>query len=112
MWKTVCPIIVWFLLVVCLAGGATSQTFNRVALKNGGRDAVYIIAYDPTCRITVYRGMLARGSGTAVRVCASNRRLGSLIIYDVYGQSLSYSNIRDGSHVNVRFQYTRSYGEH
>ena len=104
MWKTVCPIIVWFLLVVCLAGGATSQTFNRVALKNGGHDAVYIIAYDPTCRIRVYEGLLAEGSSIIVRVCASGRRLGSLIVYDVSGRSLRFSKLYDGSQVSVRFR--------
>ncbi len=107
MWKTIFPIIVCSLLVVCVAGGATSQTLNRVVLNNRGYNAVYVIAYDPTCRIRVYEGVLARGSSIIVRVCASDRRLGSLIVYDVYGQNLRFSKLRDGSQVGVRFRYTR-----
>ncbi len=107
MWKTIFPIIVCSLLVVCVAGGATSQTLNRVVLNNRGYNTIYVIAYDPTCRIRVYEGVLARGSSITVRVCASDRRLGSLIVYDVYGQNRSFSKLRDGSQVGVRFRYTR-----
>ncbi len=103
MWKTIFP-IVCSLLVVCVAGGATSQTLNRVVLNNRSYDSVYVIAYDPTCRIRVYEGVLAEGSSITVRVCASDRRLGNLIVYDVRGRNLSFSKLRDGSQVSVRFR--------
>ncbi len=111
MWKTIFPVIVWSLLVVCVAGDATSQTLNRVVLNNRGHNAIYVIAYDPTCRIRVYEGVLARGSSIIVRVCASDRRRGSLIVYDVHGQDLRFSKLRDGSQVSVRFRYARPYGD-
>ncbi len=104
MWKTIFPMIVWSLLVVCVAGGATSQTLNRVVLYNRSHYSVHIIAYDPTCRIRVYEGLLAEGSSVSVRVCASGRRLGRLIVYDVNGRSLRFSKILDGSQVSVRFR--------
>ncbi len=104
MWKTICPMIVWSLLVVCVAEDATPQTLNRVVLNNRSYNSVYVIAYDPTCRIRVYEGVLAKGSSITVRVCASDRRLGSLIVYDVRGRNLSFSKLRDGSQVGVRFR--------
>ena len=90
-------------LVVCLAGSAASQTLNRVALANRS-DAIYVIAYDPTCRIRVYEGVLARGSSITVRVCASDQGVGSLTVYDRRGRNLSFSNLHDGSRVSVRFR--------
>ncbi len=107
MWKTIFPMVVLFLLTVCVAGSATSQTLNRVVLKNGSNSRIYVIAYDPTCRIRVYEGVLARGSSVVVSVCASDRRLGRLIVYDVYGQDLRFSKLRDESQVGVRFRYYR-----
>ncbi len=109
MWKTIFPMIVWSLLVVCVVGGATSQTLNRVVLNNRSHYSVHIIAYDPTCRIRVYQGLLVEGSSIIVRVCASGRRLGSLIVYDVSGRGLKFSKLLDGSQVSVRFrnQYNR-----
>ncbi len=107
MWKTISPMIVLSLLMVCVAGDATSQTLNRVVLNNRSYDSIYVIAYDPTCRIRVYEGVLARGSSVVVSVCASDRRLGRLIVYDVYGQNLRFSKLRDGSQVGVRFRYYR-----
>ena len=104
MWKTIFPMIVWSLLVVCVAGGATSQTLNRVVLYNRSHYSVRIIAYDPTCRIRVYQGLLAEGSSIIVRVCASNRQVGSLIVYDVHGRKLKFSKLLDGSQVSVRFR--------
>ncbi len=104
MWKTISPMIVLSLLMVCVAGDATSQTLNRVVLNNRSYDSVYVIAYDPTCRIRVYEGVLAQGSSITVRVCARDRRLGSLIVYDVRGRNLSFSKLRDGSQVSVRFR--------
>jgi hypothetical protein len=104
MWKTIFPIIVWSLLVFCVAGGAASQNLNRVVLNNRSYNSIYIIAYDPTCRIRVYEGVLAEGSSTTVRVCASERRLGSLIVYDVRGRNLRFSKLHDGSQVSVRFR--------
>ena len=104
MWKIIFPMIVGPLLVVCMAGGATSQTLNRVVINNRSYDAIYVFAYDPTCRISVYEGLIARGSSRTVRVCASDRRLGSLIVYDMYGRNLRFSKIRDGSQVSVRFR--------
>ncbi len=104
MWKTIFPMIVWSLLVVCVAGDATSQTLNRVVLNNRSYYSVYIIAYDPTCRIRVYEGLLAEGSSITVRVCASGRRLGRLIVYDVNGRNLKFSKLHDGSQVSVRFR--------
>ena len=96
--------IVWSLLVVCVAGDATSQTLNRVVLNNRSHYSVYIIAYDPTCRIRVYQGLLAEGSSIIVRVCASGRRLGRLIVYDVNGRKLRFSKLLDGSQVSIRFR--------
>ena len=107
MWKTVFPMIVLSLLIVCVARDATAQTLNRVVLNNRSYNSVYVIAYDPTCRIRVYEGVLARGSSVVVSVCASDRRLGRLIVYDVYGQDLRFSKLRDGSQVGVRFRYYR-----
>ncbi len=104
MWKTIFPMIVLSLLMVCVAGDATSQTLNRVVLNNRSYHSVYVIAYDPTCRIRVYEGVLAEGSSITVRVCASDRRLGNLIVYDVRGRNLSFSKLRDGSQVSVRFR--------
>ena len=104
MWKIIFPMIVGSLLVVCMAGGATSQTLNRVVINNRSYDAIYVFAYDPTCRISVYEGLIARESSRTVRVCASDRRFGSLIVYDMYGRSLRFSKIRDGSQVSVRFR--------
>ncbi len=104
MWKTIIPMIVWSLLVVCVAGGATSQTLNRVVLYNRSHYSVHIIAYDPTCRIRVYQGLLAEGSSIVVRVCAGNRQVGSLIVYDVHGRKLKFSKLLDGSQVSVRFR--------
>ncbi len=104
MWKPIFPMIISSLLVVYVAGGATSQTLNRVALYNRSHYSVHIIAYDPTCRIRVYEGLLAEGSSIIVRVCASGRRLGSLIVYDVSGRSLRFSKLHDGSQVSVRFR--------
>jgi hypothetical protein len=107
MWKTVFPMIAGSLLVVCVAGSATSQTLNRVVLNNRSNDQVYVIAYDPICRVRVFEGYLARGSSRTARVCADNRGLGSLVVYDVYGQSNRFSKIRDGSHVKIRFRSDR-----
>ncbi len=104
MWKIIFPMIVGPLLVVCMAGGATSQTLNRVVINNRSYDVIYVFAYDPTCRISVYEGLIARESSRTVRVCASDRRLGSLIVYDSYGRNLRFSKIRDGSQVSVRFR--------
>ncbi len=104
MWKTISPMIVSSLLMVCVAGDATSQTLNRVVLNNRSYNSVYVIAYDPTCRIKVYEGVLAEGSSITVRVCASDRQLGNLIVYDVRGRNLSFSKLRDGSQVSVRFR--------
>ncbi len=104
MWKTISPIIVLTLLMVCVAGDATSQTLNRVVLNNRSYDSVYVIAYDPTCRIRVYEGVLARGSSITVRVCASARRIVSLIVYDVRGRILRFTKLLDGSQVSVRFR--------
>ena len=103
MWKIIFPMI-GCLLVFCVAGGATSQTLNRVVIYNRSYDAIHVIAYDPTCRIRVFKGVLARESSTIVKVCASDRRLGSLIVYDSYGRNLRFSKIRDGSQVSVRFR--------
>ncbi len=103
MWKTIFPMIVWSLLVVCVAGGATSQTLKRVVINNRSSDSIYVTAYDPSCRIRVYEGILARESSRTVRVCAGDRQLGSLIVYDMYGRKLRFSKLRDGSPVNVRF---------
>ncbi len=50
MWKTISPMIVLSLLMVCVAGDATSQTLNRVVLNNRSYDSVYVIAYDPNCQ--------------------------------------------------------------
>ena len=104
MRKTIFGMLVWSLLVACVVGDATSQTLNRVVLNNRSHYSVYVIAYDPTCRIRVYEGFLAEGSSVSVRVCASGRRLGRLIVYDVNGRSLRFSKILDGSQVSVRFR--------
>ncbi len=104
MWKTIFPMIVWSLLVVCVAGGATSQTLNRVVINNRSSDSIRVIAYDPICRMRVYEGVLARESSRTVRVCANDRQFGSLIVYDMYGRNLSFSKIHDGSEVNIRFR--------
>ncbi len=111
MRKTNIPMIVWFLFVVCVAGGATSQTLNRVVLNNRSYNSVYVIAYDPICRIRVYEGYLAQGSSRTVSVCAGDRRLSSLIVYDVQGRDFKYSKLRDGSQVSIRFRRIRPYGE-
>ncbi len=104
MWKTIFPMIVWSLLVVCVAGGATSQTLNRVVINNRSSDSIRVIAYDPICRMRVYKGLLIRESSRTIRVCANDRHFGSLIVYDMYGRNLSFSKIHDGSQVNIRFR--------
>ncbi len=105
MWKTISPMIVLSFLIVCVAGDATSQALNRVVLNNRSNHSVYVIAYDSICRIRVYEGVLARGSSITVRVCAGDRRLGSLVVYDVWGQNLRFSKLHDGSRVSVRFRF-------
>ncbi len=104
MRKTIFAMIVWSLLVVCVVGGATSQTLNRVVLNNRSHYSVYIIAYDPTCRIRVFEGLLAEGSSITVRVCASRRRLGSIIVHDVNGRKQTFSKLHDGSQASIRFR--------
>jgi len=104
MRKAIFPKIVCSLLLLCLTAGASSQTLNRVVLSNRSQFSVYVVAYDPTCRIRVYEGLLAEGSSTTLRVCASGRRLGSLIVYDVNGRSFRFSRLHDGSQVSVRFR--------
>ena len=96
--------IVWPFLVVCLAGSAASQTLNRVVIANRSYDAIYVIAYDPTCRIRVHEGVLAKGSSITVRVCASDQRVGSLIVFDRRGRNLKFSKLHHGSRVIVRFR--------
>ncbi len=104
MRKTIFAMLAWSLLVVCVVGDAASQTLNRVVLNNRSHYSVYIIAYDPTCRIRVYEGILAEGSSITVRVCASQRRLGSIIVYDVNGRKQKFSKLHDGSQASVRFR--------
>ena len=104
MRKTIFPVIVWFLVVVWAAGDAVSQNLNRVVLNNRSYTSVYLIAYDPTCRIRVYEGILAQGSSITVRVCADDSRFGSLVVYDVRGRKLKFSKLHNGSGVNIRFR--------
>jgi len=97
------------LLVCCFfiagaSGSTNAQNMTRVNLNNRSYHSVYIIAYDPNCRIRVYEGVLANGGNTTVRVCSDNRRRGSIIVYDVHGRSLKFSQLHDGSGVNIRFR--------
>ncbi len=81
-------------------------TDSRLRRGAGNRShySVYVIAYDPTCRIRVFEGLLAEGSSITVRVCAGYRRLGSIVVYDVNGRNLKFSKLHDGSQVSVRFR--------
>lgn len=93
------------LLASCLfVASAAAQNRNRVNLNNRSHGTVYIIAYDPLCRVRVFEGVLADDGSTTVTVCSNNRGRGSIVIYDVHGRGIEFSQIRDGSGVNIRFR--------
>ncbi len=104
MKQFIAPLLACCLFISGTAGGATAQNLIRVNLNNRSHGSVYIIAYDPICRIRVFEGVLVNNGTMTVRVCANNRGLGSIVIYDVHGRSLEYSPIRDGSRANIRFR--------
>ena len=103
MWKTFFQTLVWLLLVVWVAADANSQELNRIVLSNRSSESLYVTAYDPTCGRRAYRGRLGRGSNVTIRVCANDRGRGDLVVSDVYGRELRFSNIGKGSRVSIRF---------
>jgi hypothetical protein len=104
MKKAILSLMGSLLVVLGAAGSVNSQTLNRVELRNLNRQSVYVIAYDPSCRIRVFEGVLIDGGSIIVRVCAGDRGLGRLVLYDVYGRGFEYSKLHDGSRVNIRFR--------
>ena len=86
-----------------MAGAANAQDLSRIVLNNRGSEAIFVTAYDATCRRSVFRGRLGRGNSVVVKVCPNNRGRGELVVVDVHGRELRYSNLRKGSRVNVRF---------
>lgn len=97
------------LLACCLgiagvAGSAGAQELSHIDLINTGNQPVYIVAYDPLCRIRVFEGVLVEGSNRTVSICANNRGLSTVIIYDVHGRGVRYSKIRNGGDVNIRIR--------
>ena len=97
-----------FLVACALAASAVSsvsaQTLIRVHIFNRSQQSLYLIAYDPTCRIRVFEAVLKNSATTTVRVCADDRGRGNLVIYDVRGRSLKFGKLRNGSNVNIRFR--------
>jgi len=84
--------------------GANAEERIRVNLNNRSNQAVYMIAYDPICRIRVFEAVLGNNGSTTVRVCSDNKRRGRIVVYDRRGRSLKFSGIHDGSGVNIRFR--------
>jgi len=96
-------------LVCCsfIAGSmrdATAQERVRVNLNNRSNHAVYMIAYDPICKIRVFEAVLGNNGSVTVRVCSDNNKRGTVVVYDRRGRSLKFSGVHDGSGVNIRFR--------
>ncbi len=104
MRKALGLLVVWSLLVLGSTGLTEAQTLHRVLLKNRSHQSVYIVAYNPYCRVTVFEGVLNREGVTQVRICADDRGYGSLVVYDVRGRSLKFPRLRNGQSVHIRFR--------
>ena len=97
-------LLVWCSFIAGSVIDATAQERVRVKLQNRSQQAVYMVAYDPICRISVFEGRLGRNGSVTVRVCTDNNRRGRVIVYDRRGRSLKFSVIHDGSGVNIKFR--------
>ena len=91
------------LLIAGAMGDLAAQNLVRVILQNGGHGSIFIIAYDPICKTKVFEGVLARNGSITVRVCSDGGRRGDIVLYDRHGRGRKYTNIFDGSGVDIRF---------
>ena len=81
-----------------------SQTYVRMNLNNRSHEPIWILAYDPICRVRVFEAVLVDEGSTTVKVCPDRRGRGSIIIYDRNGRALDFSGVLDGSDVDIRFR--------
>ena len=97
------PLLTCCLFIVVSMRDATAQDRMRVNLHNRSHHAVFVTAYDPICRITVFEGQLVNNGSVTVRVCSDTNRRGRVNVYDRRGRSLKFSGIHDGSGVSIKF---------
>ena len=96
--------LVCCLLIAGAAATVTAQNLISVNLNSPTYETFYVIAYDPVCKIRVFEGVLGENGSDTVRVCADDRGLGSIVIYDRNGRGLRFPDLRDGSGVDIRFR--------
>ena len=104
MRHTVIALVFCCIGLAIMAKTTLAQTMIRVTLSNSSQQSVYVIAYDPFCRIRVFEQVLIDKGSQVVRLCAGQNGVGSLIVYDVRGRKLSFSGLRNGSRVRIRFR--------
>ncbi len=97
------PLLTCCLFIVGSMRDATAQDLIRVGLHNRSHHTVYVIAYDPICRIRVFEAALVNNGSVTVKVCSDNNRRGKIVVYDRRGRSLKFSGIHDGSGVSIKF---------
>ncbi len=92
------------LVLLAVTGASAKEQLMRIDIFNRSQQTLYIIAYDPTCRIRVFEAVLDDNATTSVSVCADTRGRGNIVIYDARGRSLKFRGLHNGSNVNIRFR--------
>ena len=92
------------LVVSAVTAASAKEQLMRIDIFNRSQQTLYIIAYDPTCRIRVFEAVLDDNATTSVSVCADTRGRGNIVIYDARGRSLKFRGLHNGSNVNIRFR--------